>query len=148
MNFFVHYSQPWTHTALENFSSRVMQGSTGPGICSVVPTPVATPRAPSLTPPSPPFTMSPPISSAGVVSSSFSLIGTCLAILLMAHSCHWVRFTRKASRHLLTKRHVVLKQEFASKLYKRESDIQDCSPVTVNFFTICSRRILQQIYLT
>lgn len=65
---------------------RSCEGSTGPGICSVVPTPVATPRTPP--PPSPPTTASPPTSSAGVVSSSFSLLGTCLAILFMARSCH------------------------------------------------------------
>lgn len=65
---------------------RSCAGSTGPGICSVVPTPVATPRTPP--PPSPPTTASPPTSSAGILSSSFSALGVCLAILLMAHSPH------------------------------------------------------------
>lgn len=66
---------------------RACEGSTGPGICSVVSAPVATPRTPP--PPNPP-TAAPPAtpSSAGTLSYSFGALFSCLAILLVAHSTH------------------------------------------------------------
>ncbi|KAG0591483.1 hypothetical protein M758_1G175400 [Ceratodon purpureus] len=66
---------------------RACEGSTGPGICSVVTAPVATPRTPP--PPSPPTALPPGTpSSAGALSSSFSALVVCLAMLLVAHSTH------------------------------------------------------------